>query len=197
MEEEKKQTLKLVFVLIVLLIITGLVIWFVYFRDNNSKKNNSVEDVIEITSESKNLEIDYSDEEQKESYEEFNARINLLDLSIAGSGAYEERNVIKINKEGTYYFYGEHENANIICAKAADELLTIADINASFVLGKIGNTVFISGRSIGDINVQIILEKLGGGGHITLAGAQLEDVSIEDAKQELLTRIEEYFAEIE
>lgn len=91
----------------------------------------------------------------------------------------------------------EDENANIICAKAADELLTIADINASFVLGKIGNTVFISGRSIGDINVQIILEKLGGGGHITLAGAQLEDVSIEDAKQELLTRIDEYFAEIE
>ena len=91
----------------------------------------------------------------------------------------------------------EDENANIICAKAADELLTIADINASFVLGKIGNTVFISGRSIGDINVQIILEKLGGGGHITLAGAQLEDVSVEDAKQELLTRIEEYFAEIE
>ena len=115
MEEEKKQTLKLVFVLIVLLIITGLVIWFVYFRDNNSKKNNSVEeDVIEITSEPKTLEIDYSEEEQKESYEEFNARINLLDLSIAGSGAYEERNVIKINKEGTYYFYGEHENANII-----------------------------------------------------------------------------------
>ena len=91
----------------------------------------------------------------------------------------------------------EDENANIICAKAADELLTIADINASFVLGKIGNTVFISGRSIGDINVQIILEKLGGGGHITLAGAQLEDMSIEDAKAELLTRIEEYFAEIE
>ena len=91
----------------------------------------------------------------------------------------------------------EDENANIICAKAADELLTIADINASFVLGKIGNTVFISGRSIGDINVQIILEKLGGGGHITLAGAQLEDVSVEDAKQELLTRTEEYFAEIE
>ena len=46
-----------------MLIITGLVIWFVYFRDNNSKKNNSVEDVIEITSESKTLEIDYSEEE--------------------------------------------------------------------------------------------------------------------------------------
>ena len=91
----------------------------------------------------------------------------------------------------------EDENANIICAKAADELLTIADVNASFVLGKIENTVFISGRSIGDINVQIILEKLGGGGHITLAGAQLEDVSIEEAKKELISRIEEYFDEIE
>ena len=91
----------------------------------------------------------------------------------------------------------EDENANIICAKAADELLTIADINASFVLGKIGETVFISGRSIGEINVQVILEKLGGGGHITLAGAQLEGVSIEEAKQELLNRINEYFSEIE
>ena len=76
-------------------------------------------------------------------------------------------------------------------------LLTIADINASFVLGKIGETVFISGRSIGEINVQVILEKLGGGGHITLAGAQLEGVSIEEAKQELLNRINEYFSEIE
>ena len=91
----------------------------------------------------------------------------------------------------------EDENANLICAKAADELLTIADISASFVLGKIEDTVFISGRSIGEINVQIILEKLGGGGHITLAGAQLEGMSIEDAKNELIIRIEEYFAEIE
>ena len=76
------------------------------------------------------------------------------------------------------------ENANIIAAKAADELLTIGGITASFVLGKIDDKVYISGRSIGDINVQIILEKLGGGGHITLAGAQLENISLEDAKQE-------------
>ena len=54
----------------------------------------------------------------------------------------------------------EDENANLICAKAADELLTISDITASFVLGKIKDTVCISGRSIGEINVQIILEKL-------------------------------------
>ena len=56
----------------------------------------------------------------------------------------------------------DDENANLMCAKAADELLTISDITASFVMAKVGEKVFISGRSIGDINVQIILEKLGG-----------------------------------
>ena len=91
----------------------------------------------------------------------------------------------------------ENENGNLICAKAADELLTISDITASFVMTKIGEKVFISGRSIGDINVQVILEKLGGGGHITLAGAQLEGVSVEKAKEDLIEKIEEYIAETE
>ena len=91
----------------------------------------------------------------------------------------------------------EDENANLICAKAADELLTISDITASFVMAKAGDKVCISGRSIGDINVQLILEKLGGGGHITLAGAQLEGFSLEDAKDELVIRINEYLLETE
>ena len=94
-------------------------------------------------------------------------------------------------------FDEENEDANLICAKAADELLTISDITVSFVMSKIGDKVFISGRSIGDINVQIILEKLGGGGHITLAGAQLEGFSLEDAKKELIIRINEYLEESE
>ena len=89
----------------------------------------------------------------------------------------------------------EDENGNLICAKAADELLTISDITASFVMGKVGDKVFISGRSIGDINVQIILEKLGGGGHITLAGAQLEGLTLEEAYDELVIRINEYLSE--
>ena len=87
-------------------------------------------------------------------------------------------------------------NSNVICAKAADELLTISDITASFVIGNLGNKICISGRSIGDINVQLILEKLGGGGHITLAGAQVEGMTIEEVKQELIIRINEYFSEI-
>ena len=91
----------------------------------------------------------------------------------------------------------EDENANLICAKAADELLTISDITASFVMAKMGEKVCISGRSIGDINVQLILEKLGGGGHITLAGAQLEGFTLEDAKDELVIRINEYLLETE
>lgn len=89
----------------------------------------------------------------------------------------------------------EDKNANLICAKAADELLTISDITASFVLGKQGDKICVSGRSIGDINVQLILEKLGGGGHITVAGAQMEGMTIEEAKQELIAQINEYFSE--
>ncbi len=89
------------------------------------------------------------------------------------------------------------KDASLICAKAADELLTISDITASFVMGKSGNKICISGRSIGDINVQIILEKLGGGGHITLAGAQVEGMTMEETRQELINRINEYFSELE
>ena len=88
------------------------------------------------------------------------------------------------------------KDANLICAKAADELLTISDVTASFVIGKVADKICISGRSIGDINVQVILEKLGGGGHITLAGAQVEGMTMEEVRQELIIRINEYFSEI-
>ena len=64
------------------------------------------------------------------------------------------------------------------------------------MLGNVGDRICISGRSIGDVNVQIILEKLGGGGHITLAGAQVEGMTLEEVKQELINRINEYFSEI-
>lgn len=97
---------------------------------------------------------------------------------------------------GISEYIEKDKNANLICAKAADELLTISNITASFVIGDMGDKICISGRSIGDINVQVILEKLGGGGHITLAGAQLENMTLEEAKSELIIRINEYFTEI-
>lgn len=92
--------------------------------------------------------------------------------------------------------YDEDElNTTIVIAKAADELLTISGISASFVLGKTDDIIYISGRSIGDINVQLILEKLGGGGHITLAGAQLSDITMEEALEKLKYAIDEYMIE--
>ena len=98
---------------------------------------------------------------------------------------------------GIAIYEQEDKNANIICAKSADELLSIGNITASFVLGNDGEKINISGRSIGDINVQVILEKMGGGGHITLAGAQIEGKTIEEVKTDLIDKINEYFSEIE
>lgn len=86
-------------------------------------------------------------------------------------------------------------NSSLIAAQAADELLNIKGINASFVLSKISEDVFISGRSLGDINVQLVLEKLGGGGHLTVAGAQLSNISYEEAIILIKNAIDEYFKE--
>ena len=85
-----------------------------------------------------------------------------------------------------------HNNMAVIAAQAADELLSITGVLASFVLCEIDSVVMISGRSLGDINVQAILEKLGGGGHLTFAGAQIAGISLEEARDKLLSIIEEY-----
>ena len=87
----------------------------------------------------------------------------------------------------------KYNDMPIIAAQAADELLSISGILASFVLCKVDDVVMISGRSMGDINVQAIMETIGGGGHLTFAGAQIAGVSIEEAKQKLLHSIDEYF----
>ena len=90
------------------------------------------------------------------------------------------------------------EMANLLLvAQAADELLNITGIQASFVFAKIKDEVFISARSLGDINVQIILESLGGGGHMTMAGAKLESVTIDEAIEKLDEAINEYTEESE
>ena len=85
-----------------------------------------------------------------------------------------------------------NEDMSIIAAQSADELLSITGILASFVLCEIYNVIMISGMSLGDINVQAILEKMGGGGHLTFAGAQLVGVTIDEAKEKLLNVINEY-----
>ncbi|MCL2860581.1 MAG: DHH family phosphoesterase [Oscillospiraceae bacterium] len=96
---------------------------------------------------------------------------------------------------GISVYKENNKDAIYICAKAADELLSISTITTSFVIGNTGEAVCISGRSIGDINVQVILEKLGGGGNITTAGTQVVGKTVEEVKTELLEKIEEYFSE--
>jgi len=89
-------------------------------------------------------------------------------------------------------------NVQLVVAQAADTLLNIKGINTSFVIGTKGeDEILISGRSLGDMNVQVILEKLGGGGHLTVAGAQIEGMTVEEAREMLLEAIDEYLAKEE
>jgi c-di-AMP phosphodiesterase-like protein len=79
---------------------------------------------------------------------------------------------------------------SVIAAQAADELLNITGIMASFVLVRIGEEILLSARSLGDINVQLIAESLGGGGHMTMAGVTFSGVTIEEAMEKLKEAIE-------
>lgn len=84
----------------------------------------------------------------------------------------------------------------IVAAQAADEMLNIKGIQASIVIYPTGNGgVTISARSIGDINVQLLLEGLGGGGNKSAAGVQIENISLEDAVKKLFEAIDNYFEE--
>ena len=93
------------------------------------------------------------------------------------------------------YSESEISNINVVIAKAADELLNVKNVEASFVLGHKSDTVFISARSLGQINVHVLMEKLGGGGHIDIAGAQLKKLSLEQAYNKVHQIIEEYLEE--
>ena len=85
------------------------------------------------------------------------------------------------------------EDMRIVAPQAADELLSIDGVDGSFVLYENNGEICISARSMGAINVQIIMEMLGGGGHHTMAAAQLKGTEMEKAKQQLLEAIDKYF----
>lgn len=85
------------------------------------------------------------------------------------------------------------DDMRIVAPQAADELLGIDGVDGSFVLYEAGGCINISARSMGAINVQLIMEKLGGGGHHTMAGAQIRNVEMEKAKQMLFESIDDYF----
>ena len=82
-------------------------------------------------------------------------------------------------------------SASVVGAQAANEMLDIVGIKASFVATKVGDTMYFSARSIDEVNVQLIMEKLGGGGHRTIAGAQIKDITEKEAIEKLKAVIDD------
>ncbi|MCR5825772.1 MAG: DHH family phosphoesterase [Oscillospiraceae bacterium] len=89
----------------------------------------------------------------------------------------------------------EEEIDRVTAAKATDELLTLQGVRASFALFRRGDGVNLSARSLGEINVQLIMEKLGGGGNSTTAGAQVQNSTVEAVRKRLMDAIDEYLEE--
>ena len=94
------------------------------------------------------------------------------------------------------HFKRDIDGSTLIASQAADDLLNIKGVKASFVLTISNNKIHISGRSLGDISVQLILERIGGGGHLTAAATQL-DMTMEKAEDMLRKAINEYLREEE
>ena len=89
----------------------------------------------------------------------------------------------------------DQECDRVIAAKAADEMLTLQGVRASFVLYRKDDGIYISARSLGEINVQVLVETLGGGGNSTTAGGQCSGMTVAEAKTTLLCAIDKYFEE--
>ena len=133
-------------------------------------------------------------------------------LRRAGADTAEVKKLFQNDLEGTIAKYAIIQNAKlyrekiaiavvdhtvgrIVAAQAADELLNIIGIDTSFVLYPDGERVIISARSMGDTNVQVILEKLGGGGNAATAGAQVSGKTIDEVVLELVEAIDQYVAD--
>lgn len=115
---------------------------------------------------------------------------NDIDIYVAKADVIKNAEII--DEEIAISVCENEQDGALIAAQSADELLNIVGIKASFVLSKQENQISISGRSLGEINVQLILEKLGGGGSMTIAGAQLLDITEEEVIEKLKLAIKEY-----
>jgi len=119
-----------------------------------------------------------------------------MELERAKANAVEGINVYK---DGIVFSVCEsnHKNVYLACARAADELLEIKGVEASVVLCQWSGVIYVSARSNGNIDVNNILKKVGGGGHITTAGAQLNNIEITEAETLLKQAVDEYLLEVE
>ena len=100
---------------------------------------------------------------------------------------------MKLYRDGIAIVAREEETDRVVAAQAADEMLNVAGVQASFVVyATASGGIVISARSIGEVNVQLILEKLGGGGNKSAAGVQIDDMTLRDAVNSLCASIDEY-----
>ncbi len=106
-------------------------------------------------------------------------------VSIVASAEFHEGFAIAKNEI-------QDENSRVATSQAADELLNIDGVRASFVMCLVGDSINISARSLGEVNVQLIMESLGGGGHRTMAACQLPTTNFDEAKAQLLKALETY-----
>ncbi|MBE7059523.1 MAG: hypothetical protein E7389_01725 [Ruminococcaceae bacterium] len=122
---------------------------------------------------------------------------NDLESYATRSGIVERHYIYKNNVAISSFSPTDSENSDniVIAATAADDLLEIDGINASFVICNMGEDTHISGRSLGNINVQVILEKIGGGGHASMAATKLPTQGDETPEEKLKKAIDEYFEE--
>ena len=114
---------------------------------------------------------------------------------------FRHRNAI-IDKAETYnscaisIAEGNIKDVRLVTSQAADELINIDGVKASFVLYSNGTDTNISARSYGELNVQLVMERLGGGGHQTMAACQLKDCTEEEAVKRLKKAIDDYYSNI-
>lgn len=120
-----------------------------------------------------------------EEYDDF-----LSEAQLTANARIHRGNIIITESEGTNI-----DTDRVLAAKTADKMLDIRGIEASFALVRVDSKVLISARSKGTVNVQLILEKMGGGGHFDAAAAALSGVDMRSAKHHLVNAIEEYFKE--
>ena len=118
-------------------------------------------------------------------------RLLQTDIETATS-RYAIMRSVEVFREGIALASSDKMQSRVSIAQAADELLNISGVHTSFIIAQDGEDVFVSGRSFGGVNVQVILEKLGGGGSQSTAGLQVRDSSVAKVMADLKKAIDEY-----